>query len=75
MTWLLAVIFRPLGSLLVFGFAALVAYKVIGPLIPEGRIKALLYDRSIRRNHPWKFAVAALVSCYGVLGLMLWHYS
>lgn len=75
MTWLLAVVLRSLGSLLFLGFAAFVAYKVVWPLMPNGRFKRFLYDRSIRNNHPWKFGVAVVVGCYGMLGLMFWVYS
>jgi hypothetical protein len=72
MTWLLAVVLRPLFTVVFFGFAAFVAYVLVGPLIPEGRTKRVLFDRSIKRKHPWKFALLALVSCYGVAGLVGW---
>jgi hypothetical protein len=65
----LAALLRPLGSLLFFGLAALVAYT-LKPLIPSGRMRDLLYDRTIRTNHPWKFALLALFSCYGMAGLI-----
>lgn len=71
MFWAMAL--RPLGSLLLFGLAALVAYKVLGPLIPDGRFKTLLFDRSIRQNHPWKFGIGALIACYGVVAAIGWY--
>lgn len=65
----LAAVLRPLGSLLFFGLAALIAYT-LKPLIPSGRIRDVLYDRTIRTKHPWKFALLALFSCYGTVGLV-----
>jgi hypothetical protein len=72
MTWLLAVVLSPLGSLLLFGAAAWIAFYVVSPLIPSGRVKMTLYDRGVRRRHPWKFAVLGLIACYGVIGLVYW---
>ena len=75
MTWLLAVVLRPFGALVMFGASAFIAYKLLYPLIPDGRIKTLLYDRTIRTQHPWKFGTAVVVSCYGTIFLMVWLYS
>lgn len=72
--WLIAVVLRPFGALAFFGLAAFIAYKVIAPLIPEGRIKAVLFDRSLRTRHPWKFTVLLLVSVYGTILVMDWWY-
>ena len=73
--WLWAVVLKSLGALVLFGAAAFIAHKVLYPLIPNGRVKSLLYDRTIRTQHPWKFGAAVLFGCYGMLGLMLWIYS
>lgn len=72
--WLIAVVLRPLGALVFFGLAAFIAYKVIAPLIPEGRIKSILFDRTIRTRHPKKFTVLIVVSVYGTILLMDWWY-
>lgn len=70
--WLIAVVLRPLGALVLFTAVAFVAYKVIGPLIPEGRIKAVLFDRGLRKRHPWKFFFLFAFCFYGTMGLVGW---
>lgn len=70
MTWLLAVVLKPFGALLFFGLAAFLAYFAVGPLIPNGRVKNVLYDRSIQKRHPWKFAALAFVTFYGTIALV-----
>lgn len=74
--WLIAAVLRPFGSLVLFGLAAFVAHKLISPLFPDGPLKRLLYNRSIRKNHPWKFALGGLAVIYGtvlVIGLIVRH--
>lgn len=66
MTWLLAVVLRPLGSLLLFGSALLLA-RLLWPLIPSGRFRTVLYDRAIRKNHPWTFGLLGLAAIYGTV--------
>jgi hypothetical protein len=73
MTWVLALVLRPLAALVLFGFAAFVAIVLLKPLIPSGRIKDLLYDRTLRLRHPWRFAILAMVLCWGVQGLIGWY--
>jgi hypothetical protein len=74
MTWLLALVLRPVGAFAVFGFALLLA-RVLWPLIPAGRLRAVLYDRNIKKNHPWKFALLGMTACYGTAFLVwLWVY-
>jgi 4-hydroxybenzoate polyprenyltransferase len=69
MEWILAVAFKSVGALLFFGVAYLLA-RLIAPLIPNGRFKSVLYDRSIKKKHPWKFAVLAMVSVWGTVALI-----
>lgn len=68
MTWLVAVALRPLGALAFFGGAAFLAY-LIKPLIPMSW-RGLLYDRSIRKRHPWKFAIFGLLAIYGTAAIV-----
>lgn len=72
MSWLIAVVLRPFFSLLLFGSAAFLAIVVLKPLIPDGRVKTVLYDRTLRTRHPWKFAFLAMATCWGMLGLVGW---
>jgi hypothetical protein len=69
MTWLLAVVLRPLGALLFFG-TALVLARLVAGLIPNGSIKTLLYDRSIQKQHPWKFFFLAAIGVWGTVGVV-----
>lgn len=66
MTWLLAVIFRPVGALIFFGFA-LVVSRLLWPLIPDGPVKAVLYDRAILKRYPWTTFVVFATVFYGTV--------
>jgi hypothetical protein len=68
MTWLLAVVLRPFGALLFFGAAAVIAFA-IRPLIPP-QWRGVLYDRTIRKQHPWPFFFAACIGVYGTIYLV-----
>lgn len=68
----IAAALRPLGALVMFTAALCIAW-VIRPLIPGGKIKDLLYDRTFRKRHPWKvFLVFALVF-YGTVAAVGWY--
>lgn len=71
MTWLLALILRPVGAFALFGFALLVA-RVLWPLIPAGRVRTVLYDRTIRKKHPWAFFFLACFGVYGTIYTIYW---
>jgi|GEM_PF-4984161 len=58
MTWVLAVVVRPLGAIVLFGLALAISFYVLKPLIPNGRVKALLYDRTFRDRRPVVFTMA-----------------
>lgn len=75
MTWLLAVVFQPLGALILFGLAAAVAVYVLRPLLPNGRVKDLLYDRTLQKRYPWRFAILALSLCWGIPALIALYLS
>lgn len=70
--WLIAVVLRPFGSLVLYGFTALVAYKVLWHLIPQSKVKTALFDRGIRKRHPWKFGLLTFVAVYGTVCFMVW---
>ena len=69
MSWLIAVVFRPLGGLIFFGLAAALAYS-LRPLIPSGKVRDVLYDRDLRRRHPWKFFFGFATAFYGMVALV-----
>ena len=74
MTWLIAVALRPLGALALFGLAFLTA-GLLWPLIPDGRVKRILYDRTLRHRRKWMFAALVVVSFYGTVLAMVYAYS
>jgi 4-hydroxybenzoate polyprenyltransferase len=67
-SWLLAVVLKPFAALVFFSLAYFIA-KGIAKAIPGGRVKDVLYDRSVQRRHPWKFALLAMVTIWGVIAL------
>lgn len=69
MAWLLAVALKPLFLVGLFFFAYVVA-RFAHRAIPDGRVKRLLYDRSLRARHPWKFGLGFMVAGYAVMGLI-----
>jgi hypothetical protein len=73
MTWVLALVLRPFAALVLWGIVAFVAIVLIKPLIPNGRMKDLLYDRTLRVRYPWRFAFFAMALYGGVLGLIAWY--
>lgn len=72
MTWLIAVVLKPWFAVGFFGFACAIAYA-IRPLFPEGRVRDLLYDRSLRLRHPVIFGALVVVSVYGTILFMDWY--
>jgi hypothetical protein len=41
--WQWAIVLKPFGLLILFGFTFIVARKIIEPLIPEGKLKRFLF--------------------------------
>lgn len=66
MTWLAAVVLRPLVTLALFGLALSLAY-LIRPLIPRGRVKDLLYSRTFRHTHAEWFNAIAMLCIFGLV--------
>ncbi len=71
--WLIALILKPL-ALLAFFFGVYVLARIVSPLIPNGGIKRLLYDKSLQKRHPWKFGLGLLFGVYGTIMLMVYFY-
>lgn len=69
MEWFLATALRPIGALIYFGLALLIS-RMIAPLIPDGRVKSALYDRSIKKTHPWKFCLLGFITFYGCIAIV-----
>jgi hypothetical protein len=73
MTWLVSVALRPIGALLLFGFALILA-RVLYRMIPAGALRTVLYDRTIRKRHPWKFFFLAAGGVWGAVALIGLYY-
>lgn len=71
MSFALASLLKPLGALLFFFLAYLIG-RALFRVIPDGNIKRILYDRSIQKEHPWKFAGLFFVLFYGVIFFAIW---
>jgi hypothetical protein len=69
MTWLLALVLKPFVAFLFFATAYVVA-RGLARLIPNGRIKDALYDRTLQKRYPWRFALLAMASIWGVVALV-----
>jgi hypothetical protein len=50
MTWLLAVVFRPLAALVLFGLICLPARMAVQRWMPQGRLKSLLLAQVGRKR-------------------------
>lgn len=70
MTWLIAVALRPFGALVFFGAAAALAF-LIRPLIPSAW-RPVLYDRTLRKRHPWKVFWVFAFCFYGTVYAVYW---
>jgi hypothetical protein len=71
--WFLAIAVKPFIMLALFTLTYWIA-RFIAPLIPNGRLKSLVYDRGLRGRHPWKFAIGFAVAFFGVIFLFDWIY-
>jgi len=69
MEWVIALALKSVGALLFFGTAYFLALG-LSRLIPDGSVKSLLYDRSIQKKHPWKFALLGMFTIWGTIGLI-----
>lgn len=71
--WLIALVLKPYLLLVLFTSVAFIAYKVIHPLMPDGPLKQVLFDRTIQQRHPWKFALCAMGASYGcIAAIYVW---
>lgn len=63
--WLIALLLKPFAALALLTGTLLLA-RWIHPHIPNGRIKQVLYDPTLRHRYPWRFAFGCMVGCWGV---------
>jgi hypothetical protein len=69
MEWVIGLVIKPFAAVAFFVLAYLLA-RLLARTIPDGRIKALLYDRSIQKRHPWKFGLGFLFGSWALIGLI-----
>lgn len=69
MDWLIAVALKPLVFVGLF-FLAYVLARVGHKAIPDGKVKRLLYDRTLRARHPWKFGLGFAIGAYAFIALI-----
>lgn len=67
--WLIALLLKPFVALAFFTATLLIA-RAIYPHIPDGWIKQLLYDPTLRVRYPWRFAIGAIAGAWGLAGLL-----
>lgn len=66
MTLFLSTLLKPFFAV-VFFFLAYVLARLVGPLIPNGAIKRILYDKTIYRRYPWRFSIGFMVAAWGLM--------
>lgn len=69
MEWLIAVALKPLVFVGLF-FLAYVLARFAHRVIPNGRVKQVLYDRGLRARHPWKFGLGFAIGGYALIALI-----
>jgi hypothetical protein len=67
--WLIAVALKGFFGLAFFSVVWLMA-AALRRFIPDGAVKALLYDPQIQKRHPWKFFLGFALVFYGVIALI-----
>lgn len=68
--WTWAVLLKPFGAVVFFFVAYLIA-RALYRLIPDGNVKRILYDKELRKRHPWKFGLGFALLGYGVVIAMV----
>ncbi len=67
-TW--ALLLKPFVAVGLF-FVVWMLARSLHRLIPGGRLRDVLYDRTLRDRHPWRFGGLVLFS-YVAVGMLLW---
>lgn len=70
MSFFLATLLKPFAAVAFLTVAFLIA-RGLYRLIPSGRVRDILYDRTLRNRHPWRFG-ALVIFCYLAVGTTLW---
>jgi hypothetical protein len=65
-----AILLKPFVAVVLFAVVWLLA-RSIYRLIPNGRIRDVLYDKTLRERHPWRFG-ALILFFYLAIGAGLW---
>lgn len=69
--WLIALVLRLFVAVVVFSITFLIA-RAAYRYIPNGRLKRVLYDRTLRTRYPWRFGLGFLVLAWGGIFLAVW---
>ena len=69
MSFAIASFLKPFAAFVFFAMAYAIARGLVG-LIPSGRIKDVLYDKTIQKRHPWRFFLGFAALFYGVIVLV-----
>lgn len=70
--WLIALSLRSFAALVLLT-GTLLAARWLYPQIGDGAVKRLLYDATLRKRHPWRFAVACFAASWGI-GLLALYF-
>jgi hypothetical protein len=65
------VVLRPFAALALFGLALAISY-LLRPLIPDGRVKRLLYDRTFRERRPEVFNAVVILLIVALVFFGIW---
>ena len=60
---------KPFILFLMLCMAAVIA-RLIYPLIPNGKIKQILYDKEVTKRHPYLYPLAGTVMAFVVIALV-----
>lgn len=69
MFWVMAL--KPFVAAVFLGIAYVIA-RGLAKLIPSGRVKDVLFDRTIAERHPWKIGFLVIFGGFGGIFLVAW---
>lgn len=67
--FVLGTLLKPLG-LVAFFFLAYVLARGLHRLIPDGKVKHVLYDKTLQARHPWKVGLGFMFAGYAAMGII-----
>jgi len=74
MSFAIASLLKPFVGLAFF-FAVYLIARAMARLIPSGRARDLLYDKTLQKRYPWRFGLGAILGAYGSILLAYWLLS